>query len=119
MTALSASRPLTEADRTTGFRRATCSMAGAQERWRERARTGLSDQALAEALSYELGIFGGCGGPDRLSLTYKGAGLKIWISWETHNSYQMKPTFSGETTIAMPRLVYGVKDPEEVQFTLF
>jgi hypothetical protein len=94
-------------------------MAGAQERWRERARTGLSHQELAEALSFELGIFGGCGGPDCLSLIYKGAGLKIWISWEIHNSYQMKPTFSGEATIAMARLVYGVRDPEEVQLALF
>lgn len=119
MTALPAPKPLTEADRIAGFRRATCSMAGAQERWRERARTGLSGLELADALSYELGIFGGCGGPDCLSLTYRGAGLKIWISWETHNSHQMKPTFSGETTIAMARLVYGVKDPEEVQLALF
>ncbi|UPT88509.1 hypothetical protein HAP41_0000005305 [Bradyrhizobium barranii subsp. apii] len=118
MSALPA-RPLAEADRIAGFRRATCSMAGAKERWRERSITGLSNQALAEALSYELGIFGGCGGPDCLSLTYKGAGLKIWISWETHNSHQMKPTFSGETTIAMARLVYGVRDSEEVQLALF
>lgn len=63
MTALSEPRPLTEADRIAGFRRATCSMAGANERWRERARTGLSNLELAEALSYELGIFGGSGGP--------------------------------------------------------
>ncbi|MBZ9944506.1 hypothetical protein LB533_25765 [Mesorhizobium sp. BR1-1-13] len=119
MRALLAPRPLTEADRIAGFRRATCSMAGARERWRERARTGLSNQEPAEALAYELGIFGGCGGPDCLSLTYKGAGLKIWISWETHNSYQMKPTFSGGTTIAMARLIYGVKDPYEVQLALF
>jgi hypothetical protein len=119
MTALPAPRPLTEADRIAGFRRATCSMQGASDRWRERAKTGLSDVELAEALSYELGIFGGSGGPDCLSLTYKGAGLKIWISWETHNSYQMKPTFAGQTTIAMARLVYGVRDPEEVQLALF
>jgi hypothetical protein len=94
-------------------------MQGASERWRERAKTGLSDLELAQALSYELGIFGGSSGPDCLSLTHKSAGLKIWISWETHNSYQMKPTFSGETTIAMARLVYGVRDPEEVQLALF
>lgn len=119
MTELPALRPLTEADRIAGFRRATCSMAGAHERWRERVRTGLSSVELAEALSYELGIFGGCGGPDCLSLTYNGAGLKIWISWEIHNSHQMKPTFSGDATIAMARLVYGVKDPEEVQLALF
>ena len=65
-----------------GFRAATCGMAGAAARWRERAAKGMSDDELAKALASEIGIFGGRSSPDGISLTYQGAGLKIWNSWE-------------------------------------
>lgn len=112
-------RALSEADRRAGFIRATGGYSGAATRWQERAATGMSDSALAEALADELGIFGGSGGPDSLSLTYQGAGLKIWISWEVQNHCATAPTFAGKATVAMARLVYGVKDPADRQLALF
>lgn len=112
-------RPLTDAERRDGFMRATGGFSRSHERWAERAARGMTDAELAEALSHELGIFGGSGGPDQPSLTFQGAGLKIWISWETHNHVAMKPTFEGKATIAMARLVYGIKDPADKQLSLF
>ncbi len=108
-------RPLTEADKHAGFLRATASMSGAKQRW---AARGLTDAELAEALAYELGIFGGSCGPEILALTYQGAGLKIWISWEVHNHVTMKPTFDGKATLAMARLVFGIQDPADRQRSL-
>jgi hypothetical protein len=61
-------RPLTEAARRAGSIRATGGFSGAAKRWQERAVTGMSDAALAEALAGELGIFGGSGGPAALTL---------------------------------------------------
>lgn len=112
-------RPLTEADKREGFIRATGCHSGAEQRWAERAVSGLTDKALAEALAFELGILGGSGGPNRLSLTYQGSRLKIWISWEVHNHVTMKPTYEGARTIAMARHVYGIKEPGDTQLALF
>jgi hypothetical protein len=70
-----------EAERMAGFRPATCGTAGAAARWRERAAKGMSDDELAKALAFEIGIFGGRSSPDGISLTYQAAGLKMWISW--------------------------------------
>ncbi len=112
-------RPLTEADKREGFIRATGGFSGAKARWAERAARGLSDAELADALAYELGIFGGSCGPGMLSLTFQGAGLKVWISWEIQNYVTSKPTFEGKSTIAMARYIYGIKDPADKQLTLF
>lgn len=112
-------RPLTDADRREGFMRATGGFSRSNERWAERAARGMTDAELAETLSFELGIFGGSGGPDRPSLTFQGVGLKIWISWETHNHVTMKPTFEGQATIAMARHLYGIKDPADRQLVLW
>lgn len=112
-------RPLTEADKREGFMRATGGFSRSGERWAERAACGMTDAELAEALAYEIGIFGGRCGPDELWLTYQGAGLKIWISWEIQNHVKAKPIFEGKGTIAMARLVYGIKDPADRQLVLF
>ena len=111
-------RKLTEEDRISGFRKATSGMGKASKRWQKRAAKGMTDAELAEALAFEIGIMGGSGGPDMLSLSYQGAGLKIWISWETQNTHKAKPTYAGKTTIAMARMVYGVRDPADVQLVL-
>jgi len=63
-------RPLTDADKREGFLRATGGFSGAKTRWAEHAVRGLSDAELADALAYELGIFGGSCGSDMLSLTF-------------------------------------------------
>lgn len=111
-------RPLTEADKREGFMRATGGFSRSRERWAERAARGMTDAELAEALAHEIGIFGGRCGPGELSLTYQGAGLKIWISWEIHNHVTAKPMFEGKATVAMARHVYGVKDPADRQLAL-
>ena len=46
------------------------------KRWAERASTGLTDEELADALAYEIGIFGGSCGPGEIYLIYQRAGLK-------------------------------------------
>jgi hypothetical protein len=112
-------RPLTDADKRDGFIRATGGFSGARQRWAERAARGLTDPELAEALAFELGIFGGSYGPGELSLTFQGAGLKIWIAWDIQNHVTTRPTFEGRNTIAMARLVYGIKDPSNLQLALF
>ena len=72
-------------------------MSQAAERWAQRAASGcLTDEQLAEALKYELGIFGGSSATDNgPALTYQGNGLKIWASWEITNHVTTKPTFQG------------------------
>ena len=90
-----ATRLLSEEDRIAGFIKATGGFAGSARRWKERAAKGMTDAELAEALAFELGIAGGSGGPDSLSLWFQGAGLRIWISWEIRNTRQTKPTFQG------------------------
>jgi hypothetical protein len=112
-------RPLTDADKREGFLRATGGFSGAERRWAERAARGMTDAELAKALAFELGIFGGSCGPGELWLTYQGAGLKIWISWEVQNHVKTRPTFEGRSTITMARLVYGIKDPSNAQMSLF
>jgi hypothetical protein len=110
---------ITEADRIAGFRKATCGMAGAAARWQERAAKSMNDDDLAKALAYEIGAFGGSGGPDSLCLTYQAAGLKIWIGWEIGNTHEQPPTIQGQATVAMARELYGIKDPADKQLALF
>ncbi len=88
--------------------------AGAAARRRERAAKGMSDDELAKALAYEIGIFGGRSSPDGISLTYQAAGLKILISWEIGNTHEQPPTFQGRATMAMAREVYRIKDHRTV-----
>ncbi|MBK8174345.1 MAG: hypothetical protein IPK66_03415 [Rhodospirillales bacterium] len=112
-------RPLTEADKREGFIRATGGFSGAKAKWAEHAARGMTDAELAEALAFELGIFGGSCRSDTPHLTFQGAGLKIWISWGIHNHVAMKPTLEGRSTITMARLVYEIKDPTDRQLALF
>jgi len=108
--------PLSEADKKTVFRKAT---AGFQRRYASQIETGMSDSDLEAALKSDLGIFGGSGGPDQLSIAYSGTDLRIWGSWTTVNSVRDKPLFSGRQTIAMARQVYAIADPDDEQMKLF
>jgi hypothetical protein len=110
---------ITEADRIAGFRKATSGLAGAAARWQERATKGMNDDELAKALAFEIGTFGGSGGPDSLCLSYQAAGLKIWIGWETVNTHEQPPTIQGLATVAIAREVYRIKDPADNQLALF
>ena len=86
---------------------------------RLRAERGLTDEELKTALEYELGIYGGSGGPGDMSLAFQAAGLKIWADWNTvvPDRY-CKPIFQGAATIRMAREVYGIKDPTDAQMAL-
>ena len=79
----------------------------------------MNDDELAKALAYEIGAFGGSGGPDSLCLTWQAAGLKIWIGWEIINTHEQLPVFQGQATVAMVRELYGIKDPADKQLALF
>ena len=80
--------------------------------------SGMNDTELKEALEQVLGIFGGSGGPDRLSICFKGAGLCIWGGRHSFNHVEEKPLFSGASTISMAREVYGIVNPELAQMIL-
>ncbi len=112
-------KQLSAHDRLYAFKRATGGIERAAKRWAERAATGLTDEQLAEALAYEIGIFGGSCGPGELHPTYQRAGLKIWASWESMNHVTDRPIFEGRATIAMAREVYGIRDPSDMQLSLF
>ena len=59
-------RFLTEHDKHLAFVRATRGFSHAVERWHERARKGLTDEQLVEALKFELGTEGGSSATDRV-----------------------------------------------------
>ncbi len=113
--AVSPTDPLTRQERIEVFKLAT---AGLVKRYGDRFASGMSDAELKAALDQVLGIFGGCGGPDRPSICFKGAGLRIWGGRHTINHVKEKPLFSGASTIAMAREVYGITNPELEQMTL-
>ncbi|MBK8174848.1 MAG: hypothetical protein IPK66_06135 [Rhodospirillales bacterium] len=109
---------LTEEEKTYAFLKATGGMSGAAQRWRDRAAKGMTDEELAEALAFELGQ-GGSSGPDSLSISQNGAGLRIWASWDVQNIHTAKPVFAGKHSIAKAREVYRIRDPADRQLALF
>ena len=112
-------RELTEHDKRAAFVQATTGFANAAERWKQRAATGLTDEQLIEALRFEIGIFGGASGPERMTTAHQGAGLKIWASWNGWiNTSTEKPIFAGAATIRMAREVYGIENPQDGQMRL-
>lgn len=114
---MSAPKTLTREDAEEAFRRATNSVVGSAERWAARVKSGLTDEALAEALRYELGIGGGSSGRGSLSVAYQGAGLKIWAGWAGWPL--TPPVLQGARTIAFAREYYGISDPSDEQMSLF
>ena len=106
---------LSQADRELIFRQAT---SGLVHHYGDQFAGGMSDGELWKALQETLGIFGGSGGPDRPSVTYRGAGLKIWGAWEVINHVTTAPLFSGRATVDMAREVYGIGDPTQDQLSL-
>jgi len=109
-------RSLSEADRVEVFRIAT---KGFERRYGHRFAEGMTNKELDNALTEILGIFGGSGGPNRLSVTFKGSGLCIWVGWQPVNHVQEEPLFAGKATVAMARTVYGIDDPDDNQLSLF
>lgn len=116
LTAERQDRPLPEKDKEAIFRIATTSL---PKRYGSEIRNGMSDDQLAQALNATLGIFGGSGGPGRLSVSFTGTGLRIWGGWHVVNHVTEKPLFAGKATIAMARRVYQITDPNNKQMELF
>lgn len=110
-------RELTHEEKLWVFRRATQTFENSRHRWAERAARGMTDAELEEALCFELGIMGGRSGGDEPAVTYQGAGLKIWGSWQSINHVQDRPLFEGRATIVMARQVYGILDPADRQMS--
>lgn len=108
--------PLSPADRLAVFKVATRSF---PERYEHQIETGMTDDELKTALEITLGVFGGSGGPDQLSITFQGAGLKIWGGWHVVNHVTEKPLFAGVQTMAMAREVYQMPDPDDRQLRLW
>lgn len=109
------SRELTRYDRQESFCRATRDFA---RRYEQEINCGMSDADLENALKESLGIFGGCGCKDSISLCWQGAGLRIWAGWHGCNSYLEEPIFEGRETIAMAREIYQINDPDMDQLSL-
>lgn len=109
-------RPLTQEDKENVFRIATRSLPA---RYSKEIAAGMTDEELISALEQVLGIFGGSDGPDRLSVTHKGAGLKIWGGWHIVNHVTEVPLLQGKQSLAMARLLYGITDPANLQMDLF
>ena len=114
-------RELTAEDKRRGFLYCTSRMEGAEERWKQRTATGLTDEQLAKAIAYELGLEGGGSSmwDDVPAHHVKGAGLQIWLNWDFPRCHQERPTFKGAESIAMARAVYGIGDPSKPQLDLF
>ncbi len=110
---------LTDKEKHDAFLRSVCSYQGAKNRWAKRAETGLSDEALKQSLKEELGIAGGSGCANTISIAYQGSGLKIWASRTTPNHCMDNPILEGSQTMKMARLVFNIADPENLQADLF
>lgn len=108
-------KELSREDRELIFRIATKSLV---HWYGDQFAAGMTDQQLSDALERALGIFGGSGGPDSPSITFKGAGLKIWGAWQVVNHVTTTPLFSGQATLDMAREVYGIPDPSKEQLSL-
>jgi len=61
-------------DRIEIFKQATSSF---MQWYGDKFADRMTDDELEAALTRSLGIFGGSGGPDRYSITFKGASLKL------------------------------------------
>ena len=109
-------KPLSQNDRTEVYRLATRSLV---HHYGDQFTEGMTDIELETAMKSSLGIFGGSGGPNQLSVSYQGAGLKIWGGWHTVNHLIQVPLFSGNQTIATAREIYNISDPNNNQMNLF
>lgn len=107
---------LTPQDREQAFIKATRLF---PQRYAEQIVQGMTDDELTAALKDYLGIFGGSGARDTLGIAYRGAGLKIWASWDIINTVQDMPIFAGAETVKMARRIYGIADPDDDQPDLF
>lgn len=107
--------PLDREEKVAAFKAATRSLI---HWYGDEISAGVTDARLEEILAKALGIFGGSGGPDFLSITYQGAGLKIWAGHTCVNHVTETPIFQGKATVAMAREVYSIPEPDDDQMRL-
>ena len=109
------SAALSYADKRTAFEIATSALL----RWfGDELVNGATDDQLHAFLEKVLGIAGGSCGPGRISVSYRGSGLRIWAGWDHPNEVRDEPIFAGSQTISMAREVYGIPDPSAQQLAL-
>ena len=108
--------PLTRQEKIAAFKSATSSL---MHWYAAQLKQGMTDAQLEDALRNVLGIMGGQGGPDRISVSYQGSGLKIWAGWSSPNIVTDKPLFQGNATVAMAREIFNIPDPTNPQQSLF
>lgn len=109
-------RPLAHPDKLAAFKACTRSL----PKWyAKEIAAGMTDAELARALERVMGILGGSSArADTPALAYKGAGLKIWASWDWPDTRQ-PPIFAGQASIELARQLYGIPDPDDAQMRLF
>jgi hypothetical protein len=109
-----------QVDLEAAFWLATTHTEGAEARWRKRAKNGMTNAELAEALEEELGEGGGATGmPACPSVCFTGVGLKIWVAWGITTG-QGTPALKGAATVRLARRMYGIPYPEKgIQMLLF
>ncbi len=109
------SAALSYADKRTAFEIATSALL----RWfGDELEGGATDDQLHAFLEKVLGTAGGSCGPGRISVSYRGSGLRIWAGWDHPNEVRDEPIFAGSQTISMAREVYGISDPSAQQLAL-
>ena len=90
--------------------RSLMSFSGAEKRWKRHTRKGLSDQALAEAIAYEFGIWGG-GLQESLYYEVSGrSGNPIFTFYPEPEDLKKKQQLSGKP------LLNRVRDLKSVPF---
>lgn len=98
--------------RRYAFERATNGFSGSARRWAERARTGLTDDQLRDALKMEIGIGGSCGG-DRPVLDFNGLTIKAGF-----RIGHERVVLQGERTVKYARDFYQIPNPDNPQGAL-
>jgi hypothetical protein len=109
-------RPLTDEDLDKALLRSLHSFQGAAGRWKERKKSGLSDDALKAAIAFEFGSEGGSVGPGEPSIHVKGlTNPRFWASWEINAIGKRKPDLSGKALLERVRKVMGIPTPKAAE----
>ncbi len=92
------------------LRRSLSSFAGAEKRWQHRVQSGLSDAALADAISYE---FGSCGGGFQEGMYYKisGGGGNPTFTYYLEDNLKKKKKITGKKLLDRVRKLKSVPFP--------
>lgn len=93
-----------------GLRRAMACMQGAPNRWEERAKTGLTDSELKEALSFELGAFGGVSCSD-YQVSHINTPISIFLGSTCARLAPGVRVVKGAELLKVARAIWNVQEP--------